>query len=98
MSEQSKPMLERIARAVAIASDPETEARARGGDEPYILDSHRKIAKAALEAMRGELPKEMLWAGANWQDHCTDVDTIFDEMIKGALWPEEQSPHRLYLD
>lgn len=83
-------MIERIARIIA-KSHGVTEANMDRQWRNYQND-----AREVLESMRCNLPYEMLWAGAWCQDHCTDVDQIFAEMIRGALYPEDVRPHRLY--
>ena len=48
----------------------------------------RASARAVLTAIR-EPSEEMIRAGEAWQMHCSDLDSLFDEMIKAALWPED---------
>jgi hypothetical protein len=85
-------MIERIARIIAKGhgvTDENVDRQWR---------NYRSDAREVLEALRGSLPKEMVWAGAWCQEHCSDVDQIFAQMIYGALYPEDVQPHRLYLD
>lgn len=83
-------MIERIARIIAKGHGV-TEANM---DRQWL--NYQADAREVLESMRSGLPKEMLWAGAWCQDHCTDVDQIFSEMIQGALYPKDVQPHLLY--
>jgi hypothetical protein len=83
-----KAILERAARAVACALDNETAARASIGQEPFISDEHRKIARAVLEAV--VVPSEkMVKAADAWDLHCSDHDTLWQEMVKAALYPDD---------
>lgn len=84
--------LERAARAVAIASDTEAAARALIGQEPFVQDKHRKIARAVLEAIRTP-SAEMINAGLQWQDHCGDVDSLFEQMVGAALNGPSEGHH-----
>jgi hypothetical protein len=92
----AKNIVEQAARAVAIASDAETAARASIGQEPFVQDKHRKIARAVIEALREPTP-QMINAALAWQQHCSDVDSLFQEMIQAALHPEDYpaTPHPL---
>jgi len=81
-------MLERAARAVAIASNAETAARASIGQEPFVNDGHRAVARAVLEAVRTPSDK-MVRAGDAWRTHCSDTDSLWQEMAQAALYPED---------
>jgi hypothetical protein len=77
-------MLERAARAVAIAADAETAARASVGQEPYIQEKHHVIALAVLMAI-WKPTDDMVRAGEAWRDHCGDAASIYEEMIRVAI-------------
>jgi hypothetical protein len=80
-------ILERAAKAVAIASDPETAARASIGQEPFVSDEHLAIASAVLKAIHKPTDK-MVRAGEAWHLHCSDIDSLWEEMVSAALHPE----------
>jgi hypothetical protein len=80
--------IDRAARAVAIAMDAETAARVSMGQEPFIMDEHRKIARAVLEAIHKPSDK-MVKAADAWDLHCSDHDSLWSEMINAALYPED---------
>lgn len=68
-------MIERVARAIALASlDPETR-EAVDPDRWEVADSYHDLARAAIEAMR-EPTENMLDFGACYEDQDHD---IFDE-------------------
>lgn len=84
IGEVMSEILERAAAAVAIASDSET-AGASIGQKPFVQDRHRAIARAVLEAIRTPTD-DMVRAGEAWLNHCSDVDSLFTEMMNVALY------------
>lgn len=69
--------LERAARALH---------EALGLDWPYVYDdvAMKELARAVLTAIR-EPSEEMVKAGEAWRAHCSDVDSLFEEMIDVAI-------------
>jgi hypothetical protein len=49
----------------------------------------RERADAVLQAMRSGVTPQMINAGLAWQAHCSDVDSLFEEMINAAQHPED---------
>jgi poly(3-hydroxybutyrate) depolymerase len=73
---------------------PRQRPAPKAGYEPFI-DHHRKIARAviALHAKRQD------GEGADaWDLHCSDHDTLWEQMILAALYPEsypgEDAPYK----
>lgn len=82
--------LERAARALCFDRDPDDKA---GGPHPMgtWLDEGEAwwtgyvgSVRAVLQAIR-EPSEGMVRAGEAWQAHCSDVDTMYSEMILAAL-------------
>jgi hypothetical protein len=90
-------------------SEPETEsiikrledtilsvAKERGVVMGSVAANHMAID--VLEAIR-KPNKAMVNAALHWQSHCSDVDSMFEQMIGAALHGESLPPHpdlRLY--
>lgn len=77
--------LERAARAVR------DEIAYPHGDGSFVVEGgfrddpfFQEVARAVLEAIR-EPSEAMIRAGEAWQQHCSDVDTLFSEMVKVAI-------------
>lgn len=81
--------LERAALAAAQAAgytkliDDPTEKRSLSPSE-LDGDEWRAVVRAVLEAIR-EPDDAMVRAGEAWQLHCSDVDSLFSEMIGVAI-------------
>lgn len=82
--------LERAARALAenfkAQSDRLGFVATDAGRYP-VLDGcfdMQEAARAVLEAIR-EPSEDMIRAGEAWQQHSSDVDTLFSEMVKVAI-------------
>lgn len=58
-------------------------AKERGVVMGIVAANHMAIE--ALTAIR-EPSEEMVKAGEAWRDHCSDVDSLFSEMMKVAIY------------
>lgn len=81
-------MIERVARELREMTK-RNGGSFRGDDQSgwrdYVHD-----AEHLVEVMRSPTP-EMVRAGEAWRDHCSDTDSLFEEMMKAARWPESQN-------
>jgi hypothetical protein len=71
-------------------------AKERGVVMGVVAANHMAID--ILQAIR-KPTKAMVNAGLHWQSHCSDVDSLFEQMIDAALHGESLPPHpdlRLY--
>lgn len=92
-------MIERVARALCLEAglDPDRKFKSSNwGEEtsPHEFAWHefQPAARAAMEAMR-DPTEEMVNAALHWQDHCSDVDSLFEQMIGAAIHGESLPPH-----
>jgi hypothetical protein len=71
-------------------------AKERGVVMGVVAANHMAID--VLQAIR-KPSRAMVNAGLHWQSHCSDVDSLFEQMIDAALHGESLPPHpdlRLY--
>jgi hypothetical protein len=54
-------------------------------------------AEAGLKSMFGPT-HQMIHAGEAWRGHCSDTDSLWNEMLQAALHPDSYpaTPHPLY--
>jgi hypothetical protein len=76
--------MRRAATAVAIATDPETAARASIGQEPRLSERHYAVAKAVMVAITSPTD-DMIAVGEQWRSHCSDTDSLFEQMMLTAI-------------
>lgn len=88
--------VERGARAIAdcLGEDPDAIDDVPGLAHKRLSRWRRYAPQAAavLESIRTPT-KAMVNAALHWQDHCSDVDSLFDQMIGAALHGESLPPH-----
>lgn len=75
-----------------MAPYPEYDALNSEDQKRYLA-----MARAAIVAIRVPT-NQMINAGEAWRNHCSDTDSLFEEMISAALHPESYpaEPHPLY--
>lgn len=90
-------IIERAARAIAEYHDEDPDqidplSRSMTGKDLARWRKYAPLAGAVLQAIR--VPnKAMVNAALHWQDHCSDVDSLFEQMIAAALHGESLPPH-----
>lgn len=79
-------MIERVARELRSIM-----IKSGGGGRGDEKDGWRAFAEDARQILTvlREPTVAMIKAGEAWQNHCSDVDSLFSEMVKAAIWPEQ---------